>query len=101
MANYELRPRVSNVQAEQITKPLMRNPRAWPQWMIDAWKMDPDEVGSIFIPSNDHAATDSPLWLRTAIGLQEIGWNDYLIEAAGIPIFIDQVAFERRYQLVP
>lgn len=101
MANYEMIPQVHNVNAEQITVDLMSNPRAWPQWMIDAWKKDPSDLGSLFIISNDYVRDQAPLMLRSHGSLLiEIGWNDYLIDAAGTPLFVAQREFERKYQLV-
>ena len=102
MPDYELKPRVHNITAEQITKAFMRNKRDWPAWFLAAWQKESTEVGAVFSPSNDATPTDTPLMLRRVAGERviEVGWRDYLIDAAGSPIHVDRTSFERKYQLV-
>ena len=68
------------IEAFQMTPERREDNRDWPEWLNQAWQMNPSEVGSVYPLKLDDGLDESrSLMVRTLEGPLAIGWGDWII----------------------
>jgi len=76
MTRYRKKPVI--IEAVQMTETLRWDLRSWPTWLTAAWNKSSSAVGSMYPDPSD--ATKAKLCIRTAEGVQNVAWNDFIIQ---------------------
>jgi len=75
MPKYRKKPIV--IEAFQMTRERREDNRDWPEWLNNAWNMEPGE-GALFIDSSD--PTRTRIVIGTLEGVYKVTWDDWIIK---------------------
>lgn len=79
MSNNLYRKKPVVIEAFQMTKERILDSTDWPEWLIEAWKKDPKEEGSMF-PTLHAGIPCGTVTIRTLEGFHEVTIGDWVIQ---------------------
>ena len=72
------------IEAFQLTRETRWNNIDWPNWMNEAWNMEPEDVGSLCIldkaPPELIITDNAALCIKTLEGVQIVDFDDFIIQ---------------------
>ena len=96
MAKYRKKPVV--IEAFQMTKARRHDNSEWPDWLNQAWQMEPGE-GALFIDADDPAR--QKLVIGTLEGVHRVQWGDWIIKGVKNELYACKPdIFATMYELV-
>lgn len=76
MGKYRKKPVV--IEAFQMTEARRWDNSEWPNWLNQAWNMNQNDSGALFINRTDKSG--ARLCIQTLEGVHDVGWGDYIIQ---------------------
>ncbi len=96
--NYSFRKKPVIVEAFQMTEARRSDNADWPEWLHQAWNMEPSE-GALFINGDDPAR--QRLVIGTLEGVHLVQWDDWIIRGIRGELYACKPGiFEATYEAV-
>ena len=77
--DYRYRKRPVVIEAFQMTKERRRDNSEWPNWLHQAWNLDPGEAGALY-PTKQASGDTTLLSIMTLEGEHSVTWDDWIIQ---------------------
>lgn len=82
----------------QITKEVRADNSTWPEWLYQAWQLDPTERGAVFPENYPNSDGTDRLVVRISESRATIvGWGDYIMNIGGRLTTIDYASFQEEF----
>ena len=100
MAKFRKKP--AEIEAFQMTQQNRIDNSEWPNWLNQAWNMEPGDVGSVWPVGYPESDGTDQVVIATLEGVMTVAFNDWIIRGVKGELYACKPdIFEQTYEPVP